>query len=233
MRPVRGECALPVGGSVRSKVNEERAVRGPGMADAGKTAVVTGASWGSARRPPGPCGGRLPRVRGGAAARPAGGRGGPDRWHRPAARPRRPGERRRLRGRGARGEPTLHLLVNNAGARWARPGGGVARRALAHHVETNVLGTARMCRPLIPALAASGDGHMVNLGSIAGFETYAGGAGYTAAKHAERALTRTLRLELLGRPVRVTDVAPGWSRPSLAGRASTATPTGRRRSTVA
>ena len=50
---------------------------------------------------------------------------------------------------------------------------------------------------------------MINLGSIAGFETYVGGAGYTGAKHAERALTRTLRLELLGEPIRVTDVAPG------------------------
>ncbi len=75
--------------------------------------------------------------------------------------------------------------------------------------DTNVLGTLRMTRGLLPALLASGDGHVVNVGSIAGFETYAGGAGYTAAKHAERALTRTLRLELLGQPVRVTDIAPG------------------------
>ena len=46
--------------------------------------------------------------------------------------------------------------------------------------ETNVLGVLRMTRALLPALLASGDGHVVNLGSIAGFETYAGGAGYTA-----------------------------------------------------
>ncbi|HYH47334.1 MAG TPA: SDR family NAD(P)-dependent oxidoreductase [Thermoanaerobaculia bacterium] len=106
--------------------------------------------------------------------------------------------------------PTLHLLVNNAGGAL---GLDRVEESLDERwrtmFETNVLGTARMCRALIPALAASGDGHIVNLGSIAGFETYPGGAGYTAAKHAERALTRTLRLELLGRPVRVTDVAPG------------------------
>jgi NADP-dependent 3-hydroxy acid dehydrogenase YdfG len=75
--------------------------------------------------------------------------------------------------------------------------------------ETNVLGVMRMTRALLPLLERSGDGHIVNVGSIAGFETYPYGAGYTAAKHAARAVTRTLRLELLGRPVRVTEVSPG------------------------
>jgi NADP-dependent 3-hydroxy acid dehydrogenase YdfG len=75
--------------------------------------------------------------------------------------------------------------------------------------ETNVLGLLRTVRALLPRLEASGDGLIVVLGSIAGFETYVGGAGYTAAKHAVRALTRTLRLELLGRPLRVTEIAPG------------------------
>ena len=50
---------------------------------------------------------------------------------------------------------------------------------------------------------------MVNIGSTAAFETYPGGAGYTASKHALRALTRTLRLELLGEPIRVTEIDPG------------------------
>jgi NADP-dependent 3-hydroxy acid dehydrogenase YdfG len=105
---------------------------------------------------------------------------------------------------------SLHLLVNNAG-------GAVGVERIEAAVddkwrwmwETNVLGTLRMTRTLLPKLRASGDGHVINLGSIAGFETYAGGAGYTGAKHAERALTRTLRLELLGEPIRVTDIAPG------------------------
>ena len=104
----------------------------------------------------------------------------------------------------------VHLLVNNAGGAL-----GLDRIEDASDDtwrvmwETNVLGTLRMTRALLPALRESGDGHVVNIGSIAGFETYVGGAGYTGAKHAERALTRTLRLELLGQPVRVTDIAPG------------------------
>ena len=106
--------------------------------------------------------------------------------------------------------PGLHLLVNNAGGAFGvdRVEESIDERWRAMF-ETNVLGTVRMTRALLPALVASGDGHVVNMGSIAGFETYAGGSGYTAAKHAQRALTRTLRLELLGRPVRVTDIAPG------------------------
>lgn len=104
----------------------------------------------------------------------------------------------------------VHLLVNNAG-------GAHGMEPIAHAVdaswqvmwETNVLGLMRMTRALLPALEASGDGQVINVGSIAGFETYPGGAGYTASKHAVRAITRTLRLELLGKPVRVTEVAPG------------------------
>jgi NADP-dependent 3-hydroxy acid dehydrogenase YdfG len=106
--------------------------------------------------------------------------------------------------------PDLRLLVNNAG-------GAFGLETIAESsdekwtamYEVNVLGVLRMTRELLPLLLASGDGHVVNIGSIAGFETYVGGAGYTAAKHALRALTRTLRLELLGKPVRVTEVAPG------------------------
>jgi NADP-dependent 3-hydroxy acid dehydrogenase YdfG len=104
----------------------------------------------------------------------------------------------------------VHLLVNNAGGAL-----GVDRIETARDEdwqrmwETNVLGVLRVTRALLPALRASGDGHVVNVGSIAGFETYSGGAGYTGSKHALRALTRTLRLELLGEPIRVTEVAPG------------------------
>ncbi len=75
--------------------------------------------------------------------------------------------------------------------------------------ETNVLGTMRMAKALLPRLTASGDGHIVAVTSIAGFESYRGGSGYIAAKHAQRSMLRNLRLELLGQPLRVTEIAPG------------------------
>ncbi len=106
--------------------------------------------------------------------------------------------------------PRLHLLVNNAGAALRIDPVEAARDEDWRRMwETNVLGVMRMTRALLPALAAAGQAHVVNIGSTSGFETYPGGAGYTATKHALRALTRTLRLELLGRPIRVTEVSPG------------------------
>lgn len=106
--------------------------------------------------------------------------------------------------------PDVHLLVNNAGGAFGRE--TVADADEDHWrrmYELNVLGTMRIARAFLPALERSGDGHVIVVGSIAGFETYANGAGYTSAKHAERALTKTLRLELLGKPVRVTEISPG------------------------
>lgn len=104
----------------------------------------------------------------------------------------------------------LALLVNNAGAAFGldRIENAVEERWREMY-ELNVMGVLRVTRALLPALRASGDGHIVNVGSISGFEVYPGGAGYTAAKHAARALTKTLRLELLGEPIRVTEIAPG------------------------
>jgi NADP-dependent 3-hydroxy acid dehydrogenase YdfG len=75
--------------------------------------------------------------------------------------------------------------------------------------EVNVLGVLRVTKALLPALVASGAGHVVVVGSTAGHIVYEGGAGYTAAKHAVTALIQTLRLELNGQPVRVTEIAPG------------------------
>ena len=78
--------------------------------------------------------------------------------------------------------------------------------------EVNVLGTLRVTQALLPALAADGGGTVVNLTSTAATVNYEGGGGYSAAKHAEHALTETLRLELAGRPVRVVEIAPGMVR---------------------
>ncbi|MGZ4650820.1 MAG: SDR family NAD(P)-dependent oxidoreductase [Kineosporiaceae bacterium] len=75
--------------------------------------------------------------------------------------------------------------------------------------DANVLGVLRVTQALLPKMRAGGNGHIVVLGSIAGFEVYPGGGGYTAVKHAVNALCRTLRLELVGEPIRITEVAPG------------------------
>jgi NADP-dependent 3-hydroxy acid dehydrogenase YdfG len=75
--------------------------------------------------------------------------------------------------------------------------------------ETNVLGVGRTVRALLPKLIASGDGRIVILTSVAGHEVYPGGGGYTAAKHGSVAIADTIRLELLGQPVRVIEVSPG------------------------
>lgn len=75
--------------------------------------------------------------------------------------------------------------------------------------EVNVMGTVRVVRTLLPALRSSGSGHVVLVGSIAGHQAYPGGGGYNAAKFAVRAVRDVLRHELLGEPIRVTEVAPG------------------------
>ncbi len=75
--------------------------------------------------------------------------------------------------------------------------------------DVNVLGTLRVTKGLMSKIVDSGDGVIVLINSIASNEIYEGGAGYIAAKHAEKALGRTLRVELLGQPVRVTSVEPG------------------------
>lgn len=104
----------------------------------------------------------------------------------------------------------VHVLVNNAGmAVGLTPLDSMPDEELTAMWETNVLGVVRMTRELIPKLEASGSGHIVNLGSTAGHETYPRGGGYTSSKHALRAITQTLRLDLLGRPIRVTLVSPG------------------------
>ncbi|MEJ2871737.1 SDR family NAD(P)-dependent oxidoreductase [Actinomycetospora sp. OC33-EN08] len=105
---------------------------------------------------------------------------------------------------------TARGLVNNAGG---AKGTEKVLEADEEHWrwmwESNVLGTLRVTKALLPDLIASGDGHIVTITSIAGLEVYDGGSGYTSAKHAEGALHRTLRGELLGEPVRLTEIAPG------------------------
>lgn len=75
--------------------------------------------------------------------------------------------------------------------------------------EVNVLGVLRVTQALMPALRRSEAGHVLLLGSTAGRVAYEGGGGYTAAKHGAAVLAETLRLELNGTRVRVSEVAPG------------------------
>ena len=110
----------------------------------------------------------------------------------------------------AAGLSRVDVLVNNAGG--AKGLERVAEADLDNWRwmwETNVLGTLRVTRALLPKLIASGDGLIVTVTSVAALEVYDGGSGYTAAKHAQGALHRTLRGELLGQPVRLTEIAPG------------------------
>jgi NADP-dependent 3-hydroxy acid dehydrogenase YdfG len=109
--------------------------------------------------------------------------------------------------------PDVALLVNNAGgALGVDPVERARPEDWQRMYDSNVLGVLRVTQALLPALEAGEGGHIVVTGSIAGHLVYEGGGGYTAAKHAAAAVVETLRLELNGRPVRVTEIAPGMVR---------------------
>src|SRR5262249_7203664 len=108
---------------------------------------------------------------------------------------------------------SLHVLVNNAGGAFGVEAVGEAdpdewRRMY----EINVIGLIQVTQALLPALRGSGDGVIINVGSTAGRIAYEGGAGYTAAKHGTQVVTETLRLELVGEPIRISEIAPGMVR---------------------
>jgi NADP-dependent 3-hydroxy acid dehydrogenase YdfG len=106
--------------------------------------------------------------------------------------------------------PACRLLVNCAGgALGMQPTASMIEEEWAVMLQSNLLGVVRMVKGLLPKLVASGDGHIVTLGSVAGSESYLGGSGYTAAKHAVRSVMEVLRLELLGQPVRISEIDPG------------------------
>ncbi|MBB5120592.1 oxidoreductase [Streptomyces eurocidicus] len=105
------------------------------------------------------------------------------------------------------------VLVNNAGgALGADPVAGADPGHWQWMFDVNVLGTLKVTQALLPLLRAGDGGTIVTITSTAAFVNYEGGAGYSAAKHAEHALTETLRLELSGEPVRVIEIAPGMVR---------------------
>jgi len=102
----------------------------------------------------------------------------------------------------------LDILVNNAGLALGRDPFDDSTEADEEVVlETNVHGLIRMTRLCLPQLRDGG--HIVNMGSIAGMAAYPNGSLYVTSKFAVHGFTRALREDLLGRPIRVTNVAPG------------------------
>jgi len=115
-----------------------------------------------------------------------------------------------LAGRATELPDGVALLLNNAGgAVGLEPVSAADPADWLTMYETNVLGAMRVTQALLPALEAGPGGHVMLTGSIAGYGVYEGGAGYSAAKFGARAFMQTLRLELNGKPIRVSEVAPG------------------------
>lgn len=105
----------------------------------------------------------------------------------------------------------IDVLVNNAGL--ARGTTRIADQRdetdWQEMIDTNVMGLLRMTRLVVPIMMKQNKGHIVNLGSTAGHDAYAGGSVYCATKFGERAISTALRHELLGYDIRVTSVDPG------------------------
>lgn len=104
----------------------------------------------------------------------------------------------------------VDLLVNNAGlARGLDPVVSGREEDWQEVLDTNVLGLLRTTRLFLPPMQARGSGMVVNMGSVAGMDAYAGGAVYCATKAAVQMITKVLRHELHGSGVRVSCIDPG------------------------
>lgn len=76
-------------------------------------------------------------------------------------------------------------------------------------IDTNVKGLLYVTRYIVPGMVSRGRGHVINIGSIAGHQTYPGGNVYCASKAAVKAISEGLKQDLLGTPIRVSSVDPG------------------------
>jgi len=104
----------------------------------------------------------------------------------------------------------LDILVNNAGLALALDPLQAGDPAdWDQMIDTNVKGLLYVSRTVLPGMVERERGHVVNIGSIAGHQTYAGGAVYSATKYAVRAITDALRYDVLGKGIRVSNVEPG------------------------
>ena len=170
----------------------------------GKTAIVTGASSG--------IGAAIARALAAEGARVAGGARRVDRLETDVALEldvTDPESCARFAAAAVEALGGLDILVNNAGLALGRdPFDASTEDDEEIVLETNVHGLVRMTRLCLPHLE-DGGGHIVNMGSIAGIAAYPNGAVYVASKFAVHGFTGALREDLLGRPIRITNIAPG------------------------
>lgn len=104
----------------------------------------------------------------------------------------------------------IDILINNAGL--ALSSDPLQKGLLENWdtmIDTNIKGLLYVSRAILPGMLERQQGHIVNIGSIAGQEIYPNGNVYCASKHAVRALSKSMRLDLLGTPIRISEVAPG------------------------
>jgi NADP-dependent 3-hydroxy acid dehydrogenase YdfG len=85
----------------------------------------------------------------------------------------------------------------------------VEESAIDQMLATNVKGLILLTQAIVPGMKERGVGHVINIGSIAGKQAYAGGSIYCATKYAVDAITKTLLLELVDTPLRVSQICPG------------------------
>ncbi|MEN9202400.1 MAG: SDR family oxidoreductase [Thermostichus sp. DG_1_6_bins_120] len=104
----------------------------------------------------------------------------------------------------------IDILINNAGlSRGLNQLHTGVVQDWEEMIDTNLKGLLYVTRAVLPGMVERGRGHVVNVGSIAGRQTYPGGNVYCATKAAVRALSEGLKLDLLGTPIRVTEIQPG------------------------
>jgi 3-hydroxy acid dehydrogenase/malonic semialdehyde reductase len=105
-----------------------------------------------------------------------------------------------------------NILVNNAGlVRGLDPLASTTEDNWRVMIETNVVGLIRVTQGMMPLLLASGDAHIVNVASLAGWYAYPGGSVYCATKAAVRFLSQAMRVETVDKPVRLTVISPGMA----------------------
>ena len=105
----------------------------------------------------------------------------------------------------------VDVLINNAGlSRGLDKQYEAPLQDWEEMIDTNVKGLLYMTRAIVPGMVARGQGHVINIGSIAARYTYPGGSVYCATKAAVKVLTEGLKIDLLGTPVRVTNIEPGF-----------------------